>query len=80
MHLASHAGTSDPYDVAVARDGSLWVPLFEAAAVLVLSPCGDVVRTIDLSSYDDDGNPDASAIAIVDTPAGEKAFVSARSA
>ena len=28
-----------------------------------------------LSSYDTDGNPDADAIAIVDTPAGEKAFV-----
>jgi hypothetical protein len=34
-----------------------------------------VAQTIDLSSYDSDGNPDASGIAIVDTPAGEKAFV-----
>ena len=75
VHLASHTGSSDPYDVAVATDGSLWVPLFEAAAILVLSPSGEVARTIDLSSYDADGNPDASAIAIVDTPAGEKAFV-----
>lgn len=75
VHLASHPGTSDPSDVAVARDGSLWVPLYEAAAVLVLSPAGDVTRSIDLSSYDTDGNPEASAIAIVDTPAGEKAFV-----
>jgi streptogramin lyase len=75
VHLASYPGTSDPYDVAVARDGSLWVPLFAAAAILVLSPGGDVARVIDLSSYDSDGNPDVSAIAIVDTPAGEKAFV-----
>jgi len=75
VHLASHAGTSDPYDVAVASDGSLWVPLFEAAAIVVLSRSGDVARAIDLSSYDSDGNPDADAIAIVDTPDGEKAFV-----
>jgi hypothetical protein len=75
VHLASHAGTSDPSDVAVASDGSLWVPLYLAAAIAIVSPGGDVARTIDLSSYDGDGNPDASAIAIVDTPAGQKAFV-----
>jgi streptogramin lyase len=75
VHLASHSGTSDPYDVAVASDGSLWVVLYEAAAILVLSPGGCVVRTIDLSSFDPDGNPDADAIAITMTPAGEKAFV-----
>jgi streptogramin lyase len=75
VHVATQEGSSDPNDVAVASDGSLWVPLFEAAAILVLSPGGDVTRTIDLSSYDSDGNPDADAIAIVDTPAGEKAFV-----
>jgi hypothetical protein len=75
VHPASQAGTSDPQDVAVAGDGSLWVPLYDAPSVLVLSPGGDVTGTIDLSSYDADGNPDASAIAIVDTPAGEKAFV-----
>jgi hypothetical protein len=68
-------GSSDPCGVAVASDGSLWIPLFLVPAVLVLSPDGATARTIDLSSYDSDGNPDASAIAIVDTPAGEKAFV-----
>lgn len=74
-HVASHEGTSDPYAVAVAHDGTLWVPLYLAAAVLVLAPDGSVAHTIDLSSYDGDGNPEASDIAIVDTPAGEKAFV-----
>lgn len=74
-HLASGTGTSDPYDVAVASDGSLWIPLFEAGALLVLAPDGTQAATIDLSSYDGDGNPDASAVAIVDTPGGEKAFV-----
>jgi hypothetical protein len=74
-HLATHSGTSDPYAVAVAHDGTLWLPLFLAADVLVLNPDGSVARTIDLSGYDSDGNPDASDVVIVDTPAGEKAFV-----
>jgi len=69
------SGISDPQDVGVASDGSLWVPLYLAPAVLVMSPDGAVLHTIDLSSYDADGNPDAAAIAIVSTPAGEKAFV-----
>ena len=65
----------NPQDVGVASDGSLWVPLYQDPTLLVLSPSGAIAHTIDLSSYDTDGNPDASAIAIVDTPAGEKAFV-----
>ncbi|MGD0528242.1 MAG: hypothetical protein ABSE49_24115 [Polyangiaceae bacterium] len=75
VHQASHSGTSDPQDVAVASDGSLWVPLFSVPEVVILSAAGDPMGTIDLSSYDGDGNPNASAIAIVHTPAGEKAFV-----
>lgn len=68
-------GGSDPYGVAVASDGSLWIPLYLVPSVLVLAPDGSVSRTIDLSRYDGDGNPDASSITIVQTPAGEKAFV-----
>ena len=75
VHQGSVAGSSDPQDVAVASDGSLWVPLFNVPEVLILSPSGDIAGSIDLSSYDGDGNPNASAIAIVDTPSGEKAFV-----
>jgi len=76
VHLPSPSGgSSDPQDVAVASDGSLWVPLYDVPRIVVLDPSGDVARTIDLSPYDGDGNPQASAIAIVDTPAGEKAFV-----
>jgi hypothetical protein len=74
VHQASQSRTSDPQDVAVAADGSLWIPLFQVPVILVVSPAGSTA-TIDLSSYDGDGNPDATAIAIVDTPAGEKAFV-----
>jgi hypothetical protein len=73
--IATPSGSSDPYAVAVSSDGDLWIPLFLAAAVLVLHPDGSVTQTIDLSAYDSDGNPDATDIAIVDTPAGEKAFV-----
>jgi len=74
-HLGSHQGTSDPYAVAVAHDGTIWIVLYLAAAVLVLDPDGSVARTIDLGAYDSDGNPEASDIVITDTPAGEKAFV-----
>jgi hypothetical protein len=75
VHQASRAGSSNPQDVAVASDGSLWIPLYSVPSVVVVAPSGDVARTIDLSAYDGDGNPNASAIAIVDTPSGEKAFV-----
>jgi streptogramin lyase len=75
-HVSSPSGGgSDPYGVAVASDGSLWIPLYLVPSVLVLAPDGGVSRTVDLSGYDSDGNPDASSITIVDTPAGEKAFV-----
>jgi len=69
------SGPSDPQDVAVASDGSLWVALFLVPQVVILSPTGAQIGRIDLSAYDGDGNPDATSIAIVDTPAGEKAFV-----
>jgi hypothetical protein len=75
VHLPGGSSNSDPYDVAVASDGSLWVPLYLAAAVLVLAPDGTQAATIDLSAYDPDGNPEAAAVVITDTPAGEKAFV-----
>lgn len=74
VHQTSHRGPSNPQDVAVARDGSLWIPLYGVPLLLTIPPSGNV-RAIDLSPYDADGNPNASAIAIADTPAGEKAFV-----
>jgi hypothetical protein len=76
VHDASHTGSSDPQDVAAASDGSLWIPLYDVPTLLVLDPTGATVTDrIDLSPYDGDGNPQASAIAIADTPSGEKAFV-----
>jgi hypothetical protein len=68
-------GALDPQDVGVARDGSLWVPLFDVPALVVMGDNGELTRTIDLSGYDGDGNPNASSVAMVDTALGEKAFV-----
>jgi hypothetical protein len=75
VHQSSHQGPSNPQDVAAANDGSLWVPLYDVPRLLVLTTTGAAKRAIDLSAYDADGNPNASAIAITDTPGGEKAFV-----
>jgi hypothetical protein len=75
VHQADHAGSSDPQDVGVASDGSMWIPLYDVPTLLVLSPTGAVLHAIDLSSYDTDGNPQAMGVAILMTPAGEKAFV-----
>jgi hypothetical protein len=75
VHQASHSGPSNPQGVAVAKDGSLWVPLYDVPVLLVLDAAGRPMHAIDLSSYDSDGNPQASAVSIVDTPMGERAFV-----
>jgi hypothetical protein len=75
VHQADHPGTSNPYDVGVASDGTVWVPLYDVPRLLVLSPSGAVLHSIDLSSYDSDGNPQAMGVAVVMTPAGEKALV-----
>jgi hypothetical protein len=58
------AAKSDPADVALAPDGSLWVTRYLQSTLLVLEPDGTRRRTIDLSSFDDDGNPQMTAIAI----------------
>jgi hypothetical protein len=75
VHPTSQVGSANPQDVAVASDGSLWIPFYNLPLLAVFDAAGNVTRRIDLSAYDGDGNPEASRIAIVDTPAGEKAFV-----
>ena len=70
VHDASSARTSNPQDVAVAADGSLWVPYFNVPAIGVFSAAGAPSR-VDLSAFDGDGNPNASAVAIV----ADKAYV-----
>jgi hypothetical protein len=58
------AAKSDPADLAIAPDGSLWVTRYLQSTLLVLEPDGTRRRTVDLSSFDDDGNPQMTAIAI----------------
>jgi len=73
----SGPGSSDPYDVAVAPDGSLWVARYDTPSILIQHPDG-TSATIDVSSYGVDGNPLAAAIRIVDglgSPPASKAFV-----
>jgi hypothetical protein len=75
VHHANDTLPSNPQDVAVAPDGSLWVPWYNVPGLLVTDPCGLPRQVVDLSSYDSDGNPEASAVRIVDLPEGSKAFV-----
>ena len=64
---------TNPQDVAVAPDGALWVPRYNVPNVAILKD--GALTTIDLSPYDADGNPQASAIQILDVGGAAKAFV-----
>src|SRR5262249_20494597 len=69
-------GTTNPQDVAVAPDGALWLPRFNMPQIAVVSAdSAHTVDVIDLSTYDGDGNPQASAIAIAEVGGAAKAFV-----
>lgn len=68
-------GTSNPQDVAVGPDGALWVPRFNTPRLSVLEPCGERRWEVDLSSFDDDGNPNASAVHMETVGGVAKAFV-----
>ncbi len=71
-------GATNPQDVAVAPDGTLWVPRFNVPSVLLLGPSGEQAGTVDLAHTpmaDPDGNPNASAIQILSVGGAAKAFV-----
>ncbi len=71
-------GSSNPQDLAVTEAGALWVPKFFRPEITIVSPDGRAPTSadrIDLSSYDADGNPNASAIRILTVGGREKAFV-----
>ena len=74
VHEEGAKGTANPHDAAAAMDGSLFVVLYNVPRIAVIKG-GTVERTIDLSSFDDDGNPQADAIRIVSVGGVEKAFV-----
>jgi hypothetical protein len=54
-------GSKNPQDVAVAPDGTLWVPSFQQGLVDHLATDGTLLAPIDLSAFDDDKNPQASS-------------------
>ena len=70
-----HPRLQNPQDLAVDRMGNFWVPRFNDGSLLVLSPDGHR-EVISLAAYDaKDGNPEPSAVAVVTTPRGERAFI-----
>lgn len=67
--------SQNPQDLAVDRAGNFWVPRFGDGSLLVLAPDGHRA-VLPLSGYDTwDGNPEPSAVAVTETPRGERAFV-----
>lgn len=64
---------ANPHDVAVAPDGTLWIPRYNMSSLAVLHPNGDLAGEIDLSAYaDDDGSPEMEAAIAI----GDKVYVS----
>jgi hypothetical protein len=60
------ATSANPYDVAIAPDGKLWVTRYNQPTLLVLNADGTRAGTVDLSTLaDPDGRPEMAAIAIV---------------
>jgi hypothetical protein len=65
--------TANPHDVAAAKDGTLLAPLYYTPKLAFLKD--GQIESIDLSTYDSDGNPEADAVSVVDVGGTEKAFV-----
>lgn len=67
---------ANPHDLAAARDGSLFVVLYNVPRIVVMKEGKQDGPPIDLSGYDElDQNPQADAIRIVSVGGAEKAFV-----
>lgn len=67
---------ANPHDVAAAPDGTLVVPLYNAARIAFIKDGRLEATSIDLAPYDDaDGNPQADAVRVVDVGGAAKAFV-----
>lgn len=64
----------NPQDAAVSPSGEIFMPLFGEPALVVWRE-GAALARVDLTAYDDDGNPQASAIAIVGDGSAARAFV-----
>ncbi len=73
--LAKEGIPANPHDVASAPDGTLVVPLYNAAKIAFLKD-GKLEPPLDIATYDpDDGNPQADAVRIVTIGGAAKAFV-----
>ncbi len=68
--------SADPWDVAEASDGTMWIARWASASALVTDAIGAALAKIDLTGFDVPGAtfPQTSAVRVVDTPAGERAF------
>ncbi len=76
MQLGSESGVLlDPQDVAVDSSCALWIPYYSVPRLEQRAADGSVLHTLDLSSYDSDGNPNASSASWVMTSRGEEIFV-----
>ena len=75
LHDPAYKRGSNLQDVAVAPDGALWVPRFNAPSSIAIVRPGGATDAIDLSPYDADKNPNASSIRIVDVAGVAKAFI-----
>lgn len=73
LHDPQARGIQNPQDVALDAAGAMWVPRFNDGTLLVVR--GDERQVLSLAAYDDDANPQPSAVRVVDTPRGERAFV-----
>ncbi len=73
LHDDAAKAIQNPHDVALDASGAMWVPRFNDGTLLVVR--GEERHVISLADYDDDRNPQASAVRVVDTPRGERAFV-----
>lgn len=66
---------ANPHDAAAAPDGTVVVPLYNAARLVFLKDGALEDTSIDLSPYDADGNPQADAVSVVTVDGAAKAFV-----
>jgi hypothetical protein len=66
---------ANPHDVAAAPDGTLLVALYDTPKIAIFGPGEKKPTAIDISAYDDDGNPQADAVNIVLVGGAPKAFV-----
>lgn len=74
VHDLAGRAAANPHDAAAAPDGSVFVTLYNTPKIAVVKD-GGLDGSIDLSSFDADGNPQAESIRIVSVGGAPKAFV-----